>query len=330
MSNIPPRIVLLGGGTGSFTLLQTLKTLTPELTAIVNMSDDGGSTGTLRDEYGVLPPGDARQCLVALSDSPEVRNLFSYRFSEGAIAGHTVGNLIISALEMQHGSFQKAIEVASNILRITGRVLPVTYDNHTLVVEDGLAVHRGEHAIDGPLALSKEAVVRLEPAAKLNPEAKRAILDADMVVIAPGSLHGSILPILAVAEMAEALAATTAQVVCVMNLINKPLQTDGWHVVDYVEQYERYIGKGQIDIVLYNTAPISTELLRRYAADQEFPVEIQADRFGEIRAKAIAGRFVSSAIGAPDPADTSVQRTLIRHDAHQVGRELMKIFSTKA
>jgi uncharacterized cofD-like protein len=325
MTDSTPSIVVLGGGTGSFTLLQKLKEYTSHLTAIVNMSDDGGSTGTLRDELGVLPPGDARQCLVALSDSPEIRNLFSYRFSEGPVSGHTVGNLILSALEIQYGSFQKAVEVASDILRISGRVLPVTFDNHTLVVTDGAIVHRGEHIIDGPLALSKSAKVSLDPPAVLNPEALAAILSANIIVIAPGSFHGSLLPVLAVDGMSNALQKTKGRVVCVTNLVNKPLQTDNWHVVDYVEQFERYIGKGQIDTVLYNTEPISLALIKKYAADGEFPVVTTAKRFKETPVNAIGARLVSKEISAQDSADV-LRRTLIRHDADQVCKELMRIF----
>ena len=133
----PLRIVVLGGGTGSFVVLSALKTLTSKITAIVNMCDDGGSTGVLRDELGVLPPGDVRQCLVALSEKPELRDLFSYRFDSGGLAGHSLGNIILSGLELQHGSFEKAVEVASNILRIRGKVVPVALGNHQLVMQDG-------------------------------------------------------------------------------------------------------------------------------------------------------------------------------------------------
>ena len=121
----PLKLVVIGGGTGTFTILQSLKELTPDITAVVNMCDDGGSTGVLRDELGVLPPGDARQCLVALSDAPETRDLFDFRFSDGRLEGQSLGNIILSGLELQHGSFEKAIEIASRILRIRGEVVPV-------------------------------------------------------------------------------------------------------------------------------------------------------------------------------------------------------------
>ncbi len=320
-------IVLLGGGTGSFTLLQELKKLTPHITAIVNMSDDGGSTGVLRDEYGVLPPGDARQCLVALSESPEVRNLFSYRFADGGLAGHTVGNIIISALEKQHGSFEKAIVVASEILHIRGRVVPVTVGRHTLVMDDGQEVISGQITIESRDIRNASAMVRLEPAASLTPEAADAIARADLVVIAPGNLYISLLPILAVSGMTEALQSTKAKIVSVTNLVTKPGQTDGWHVVDYVKQLERYIGEGQIDVALYNNEPISSELLHKYAADGEFPVALDPSRFTEVQTKVIGTKLVSSKITEQDPADKAIRRTLIRHDAYKVGQQLIHILN---
>ena len=330
MSEQSPKIVLLGGGTGSFTLLQALKKLTPNITAIVNMSDDGGSTGMLRDELGVLPPGDIRQCLVALSDTHEVRNLFSYRFSEGRFKGQSLGNIILSGLELQHGSFVEAVRVASDVLHITGRVVPVTLEKHILVAKDGANEYRGEHIIDGAVALSPETQLCLEPAAELNPEAAAAIAAADVVVLAPGSLYSSLLPLLVVSGIADALIHTSAKIVSVANLVNKPLQTENWHVVDYIKQFERHIGKDSIDVVLYNNQPITPRLLKKYAAEGEYPVHIEPERFSEITATVVGGRLVSREIAANDPADHSVQRTLIRHDAHQVVNMLERVIGAQS
>ncbi|HUB94226.1 MAG TPA: gluconeogenesis factor YvcK family protein [Verrucomicrobiae bacterium] len=322
-----PRIVLLGGGTGSFTLLQGLKTLTSNLTAIVSMSDDGGSTGVLRDELGVLPPGDVRQCLVALSDLPEIRDLFSYRFDKGRLQGQSLGNIILSGLELQYGNFEDAIRIAGELLRIHGSVIPVTLQKHTLVAKDEGWMHRGQHLIDTSLRLTPETEVYLDPPAQLNPPAQTAILAADLVVIAPGSLHTSLLPILAVSDMPATLAETKAVVVSVANLINKPLQTPRWHVVDYIKQLERQLGAGVIDVVLYNNEPVAPALLTKYAADGELPVDITPSRFAEIRAQAIGARLIAEDMVAQDPADTVIRRTLIRHDSRAVVKQLRNLIT---
>jgi len=319
-----PKIVLLGGGTGSFTLLQGLKKLTADITAIVSMSDDGGSTGVLRDELGVLPPGDVRQCLVALSDTPEVRDLFSYRFTEGRFTGQSLGNIILSGLEVRYGNLPKAIQVAGDILHIKGAVVPVTLDKHTLVVHDGAATHRGEHVIDGDVSLSADATVRLDPAPRLNPAAAKAIAKADLLVIAPGSLYTSLIPLLAVQGMFDALAASSAPLVWVANLINKPRQTDGWHVVDYVKQLERYMGEGRITTVLYNNQPIESNLLLRYAQDSEYPVDTAKERFNEINAVPISAPLIATEVNKRERGD-ALQRTLIRHDAVVVAAQIEHI-----
>lgn len=318
MASIPGNVVLFGGGTGSFTLLQSLKEYTTELAAIINMCDDGGSTGILRDELGVLPPGDVRQCLVALSDNPEVRNLFNYRFSEGRLSGQSLGNIILSGLELQYGSFAKAIEVAGRLLHITGTVIPATLDNHQLVLHDGDVTVHGETAVAEYAFCNRDAAIELLPCARINPAARAAIADAGVIIIAPGNIYRSILPVLAVDGVAASLSKTKAKVVYVANLVNRPEHTKGWHVVDYVEQIERYIGKGRVDAILYNTAPIANVLLERYADQGELPVSAESSRFQEIQAIAIGDRLIAAEISKQDPADTLLQRTLIRHDARAV------------
>lgn len=326
MSNAP-EIAVIGGGTGNFTLLNELKEFTPDISAIVNMSDDGGSTGVLRDEFGVLPPGDVRQCLVALSDTPELRDLFNYRFGgDGSLAGHTIGNLLLTGLELQQGSFDKAIKLASVLLHITGRVIPVTLDKHTLVLHDDRGRIEGEHNIGHLAAIRPGAYLSHDPPAHINPEAATALKSADLVVVAPGNLYGSLLPTLAIDGMREALSESTARKVMVANLVTKPGQTDSWHVVDYVHAMERYIGEGAFDIVLYNQDHPSPELLQKYAADGEYPVETAPDRFAEIQAEPIAASLVAKDMATQDRNDKAIRRTLIRHDAHQVGRQLMRVF----
>ncbi|MBI3983846.1 YvcK family protein [Candidatus Microgenomates bacterium] len=321
-----PEVAVVGGGTGSFTLLTELKHLTPQLSALVNMSDDGGSTGILRDELGVLPPGDVRQCLVALSTLPDVRDLFSYRFGEGSLKGHALGNIILSGLELQQGSLDKAIKLAARMLDIVGVVIPITLDKHTLVMTDGDEQIRGETNIGHRLIIDPGATLQTDPPTSINPEAAAAIERADMVVVAPGNLYGSLLPILAVGGVAEAIRQSRAKKVMVSNLVTKPGQTDGWHVVDYVRAVERYAGEGTIDAILYNQEPIPASLLSRYAADGEFPVACAPEQFAKTRARAIGARLVAKAVYQPDVNDQAVVRTLIRHDAVEVGRQLMRLY----
>lgn len=322
----PLNIVVIGGGTGSFTLLQALKLLTPNITAIVSMSDDGGSTGKLRDELDVLPPGDVRQCLVALSDAPEIRELFNYRFGEGSLAGQSLGNIILSGLELQHGSLDKAISVASSILRITGQVVPVTLDKHELVMDDGGEIIRGEDTIGNHTIRAQNPRIYFEPKAELNPRAEGAILAADLLVIAPGSLYRSLVPNLAVSGMKQAIEKTNAQIVVVSNLVTQHGQTDGWHVVDFVKVFEQYVGEGQVDVVLYNNKAPSTRLLNKYAAHGDLPLATDLQRFPEIRATPVGAPLVASEITPQPKNDTLIRRTLIRHDAHQVGVELMHLY----
>lgn len=325
MDQNQPNIVLIGGGTGSFTILQGLKDITPHLTAIVNMSDDGGSTGTLRDELGVLPPGDVRQCLVALSDTPEIRDLFSYRFDRGSLANQSLGNVILSGLELKYGSFEKAIKIAGSILHISGRVVPVTLDKHTLVLQDGAETIRGEWIIVNHRIQNPGAQIEHDPVACINPEAAEAIRRADLIVVAPGNFYGSLMPALVVDGMVEAWQASTAHKVVIANLVNKPGQTDGWHVVDYIKEFEKHIGDGQIDTILFNNEPPDRALLQAYAADQEFPVLTDLKRFKEVRAVAIGRNLVAKKPFVQDKNDTVIRRTLIRHDAARVAKLLLQI-----
>lgn len=319
------KLVVIGGGSGSFTLLQELKHWTPNISAVVNMSDDGGSSGELRDELGVLPPGDIRQCLVALNNHPETRDLFSYRFGEGKLDGHPVGNIILSALELQYGSFTKAVKIVAEFLQITGQVIPVSDQKHHLCMVDGKQTIQGESNVTNHLLKHKNAKIYLEPKVSINPEATKAIMSADLVIIAPGNLYGSLLPALAVDGMKQALKQTSATVVMVANLVNKPNQTIDWHVADYVVQMERYIGKDTIDVVLYNNKTPAKELLKQYAQDQEFPLSVDRAKFQSISAKAIGSSLVSKLPFKQDPNDKAMKRTLIRHNAKAVIRELQKL-----
>jgi uncharacterized cofD-like protein len=325
-----PRIVVIGGGTGSFTLLSSLKHYTRQLTALVNMVDDGGSTGQLRDELGVLPPGDVRQCLVALSDSPKVRDLFNYRFDEGSLKGHAFGNLFLTALEKLTGSFADAVETASEVLRVEGQVLPATLDNVRLkmIWPDRQITLSGERIIDnGNFAHDpREAKLELVPSAKPNPEAIEALRQADIVVLAPGDLYTSLGPILSADGYEEALKSTEAKIVYVCNLVTKRGQTDGFTVIDHATEIERLVGGPILDLVLYNNAIPDQQLLERYAKDGEYGVEFDEQKLRGQHYKAKGDKFLANGVEHTKPGDPLAKhRTFIRHDGDKIARVLMDI-----
>ena len=323
-----PKVVVIGAGTGTFTILTALKYYARDITAIVNMSDDGGSTGILRDELGALPPGDVRQCLVALSESDyKMRELFNYRFDEGTFGGHSFGNIFLAALEKTTGSFAEAVRTAGEILKISGRVVPVTLSDVKLVLtqDDGSKVE-GEYKIATHVFTGTKPQLSLEPNAILNPEAKAAIASADIVVIAPGNLYASLAPTLLVNGMSEALAKTRAKLVYVSNLVTKPGQTDGFKVGDYVDEIERFVGGKSVDYVIYNKRKPSAELLGKYAQAGEYAVEYDKATTERAHYTAIGADLVSSTIPKLKASEQLIPRTLIRHDSDKVARLIMRIY----
>jgi uncharacterized cofD-like protein len=320
--------VVIGGGTGSFTLLSGLKRYVNDITALVNMADNGGSTGQLRDELGALPPGDVRQCLVALSDTPKVRDLFNYRFEEGSLKGHAFGNLFLTALEKMTGNFAEAVELASEVLNITGHVEPITLTNVTLCAEgvDGKPI-KGEFVIAHE-ALAKRPKIWLEPEALANPQAITAIKEADVVIIAPGNLYGSIAPALVVPGIGEALRETTASCVYVANLVTKPGPTDGYKVHDFADEIERLAGGQFLDYVVFNTDHPNEHLLEKYAHEGEYGVEIDNDEIVKRPWKAKGAPIIAHDMGdgawSSDPLAHT--RSFIRHDPDAVARQLMRVY----
>ncbi len=330
MDSIRVKIVVIGGGTGSFTVLSGLKNYTGNITALVNMVDDGGSTGTLRDELGVLPPGDVRQCLVALSTTQMVRDLFNYRFEDGGMKGHAFGNLFMAALEKMTGSFAEAVETASEVLRIQGRVEPITLDNVEMTMKSSKgAVVRGQHNSDSvKLESGERPWLELEPEAHINPSARQSILEADLVVIAPGNLYTSIAPTLLVHGVTRALNETKAKKVYISNLVTKPGQTDGFTVADFAEEIERFSGT-KLDYVLYNNHRPGQELLDKYAHEGEYIVDWDEVELAKKHYKTKGQNLISEDVWvnsnqSSDPL--AGQRSLIRHDSDRVARELMRIF----
>ncbi len=248
-----PRIVAVGGGTGLSTLLRGIKRHSGNVTALVTVADDGGSSGRLREEYQVLPPGDFRQCLTALADvEPLMTELFQYRFQEGSLSGHSFGNLFIMAMSDITGDFEHALRESGRVLAVRGQIVPSTLETVTLCAISGEQVLVGESKVPtGREPIQRVFLVPEHP--RLNPEAQLAIMNAEMVVVGPGSLYTSLLPNLLVEGMIETLRASPAIKVYVCNVATQPGETTGYAVHDHVETLERYVGGGLFDYVLANS-----------------------------------------------------------------------------
>jgi uncharacterized cofD-like protein len=320
------KIVVIGGGTGTFTVLSGLKKYPVELSAIVSMADDGGSTGVLRDELGVLPPGDIRQCLVALSHSSKtLRELFSYRFEAGGLAGHSFGNLFLSALEKIHGNFEDAVLEAGRLLGVRGAVIPVTLEKTRLLAElENGEVLRGEHVIDetrptGNLRIRK---VWLEPSVHATYRAVQAIESADLIVMGPGDLYTSIIPNLLVQGIAEALRRTSAKILYVVNLMTKFGQTNNFTAKEFLNVIESFVGKNIVDYVMVNTAKPGEKLLGIYAEQKEFFVEPRIDELRQAGYKVVEDNFVNRVVFEKSSADT-LKRSLIRHDYEKLAQAIL-------
>lgn len=314
------KIVVIGGGTGNFAVLQGLKNFDVDLCAIVSMADDGGSTGILRDELGVLPPGDVRQCLVALSNSSRLmRSLMNYRFENGGLGGHSFGNLLLSALEKVTGSFEKAVEEMGRILAIKGKVIPVTTHQVRLkMILNNRTLLEGEKEV----YLSQEIdqgykSIFLEPYPKANPHAIQEIQHADLIVLGPGGLHTSLIPNLLVEGVSEALKRSAAKKIFVCNLMNRKGQTTGFKASDYLKEIIKYIGEDIFDYVLVNKQQPPKELIKVYAEEGTL-VENDLDE------ERVISTSLLGSIAQTGPKDL-LKRNLIRHDSKKLSQELMKI-----
>lgn len=279
------KIVVIGGGTGIFPVLLGLKKNFQDITAIVTASDEGGSSGILREEFGILPPGDVRRALIALSasDNKILSELFNYRFQEGSgLSGHSFGNLIITALERITGSFDKAVMEAGKILAVQGRVLPATLKKCSLMAElENGEIIKGETNIDipkhdGRLKINK---VWLSQVAEINPLAKKAINDADAIIVGPGDLYSSLLPNLLVKGMKEALRQAKGKKIYFVNIMTKFGETNGFAVSDFVKAVESYLGDGVLDYVVANKTKPSLMRFKPYAKEQAQMVEVDVKSF---------------------------------------------------
>jgi uncharacterized cofD-like protein len=308
-----PKVVAIGGGTGLSTLLRGMKAHTPHITAIVTVADDGGSSGRLRRDLGVLPPGDFRNCIAALADDEAlITQLFQYRFGQGTgLDGHSFGNLFITALAAVTGSFERAVVEAGRVLAIRGRILPSTLDNVTLVADLRRAAPSGLLRVQGESSIPKAGQpidrVFLRPEdARAYPGAVRAILDADLIVAGPGSLFTSILPNLLVEGIRQAVAASTALKLYVCNVATQVGETDGFDVGDHVSALQRHLGR---DILTYVLADDGTAC---------------AGKVGDLRL--VSPTYPTDAGYRVVEADLCDRAVPWRHDAARLAEEIMRFY----
>ncbi len=312
-----PFIVALGGGTGLSTLLRGLKAFTRNITAIVTVTDEGGSSGRLKHEWGVLPPGDVRNCIVALAENDNsLKKLLDFRFDRGELRGHSLGNLMLLAVTELHGDFRSGVEEMNHLLAIRGKVLPVTTEVVSLLGEDSDGnVFRGELEISANG--NKLRDISLDPPdVKPLPDVLRAISDADLIVLGPGSLFTSVIPNLLVPHVARKIRESNAPVVYVANLMTQPNETENMSLSEHVRWVARVLGAWPGFLVV-NDGPIDDSLLARYSLDAADPLFLSPEEEAFIRSQGceiIKGNFVRILDGS-----------LIRHDGQALSETLMRI-----
>lgn len=309
-----PAVAVIGGGHGLSVLLRGIKELTSNVTAIVTVADDGGSSGRLREELGIIPPGDLRNCLVALADTePLMEKLFQHRFEgRSNLAGHSFGNLFLAAMAEVTGDMETALKESSKVLAVKGRVLPASKESVRLnaVLEDGTVVEGESHIPEVPGRIRS---VRLFPAdAPPVQSALEAIRSADAIILGPGSLYTSIMPNLLVSSVAEELKKSRALKIYICNVMTQPGETDGYTASMHAEAILKHAGRGAIDFMLVNNAPLSAGLRARYAAQGIHPVAVD-----EAAINALGIGFVG--------ADIISQSDAVRHDPDKLSRSVMRM-----
>ncbi len=306
------KVVVLGGGTGSSTLLRGLKEFPLDLTAIVSVCDDGRSTGVLREEFSIPAVGDIRRVLVALSETePLVMELFNYRFhTTSGLDGHTVGNLLLTASSGITGNLSDGIEALSKVFNLKGKVVPLTEDNVVLMgeMEDGSIVE-GEHHITE----NKQAVKRVFYKERPVPtkEAIKALEEADLIVLSMGSLFTSIIPNLICEEIVEAIDRSKGKIMYVCNMVTQPGETEDFKVSDHIRLLNQYLGKRKVDVVVANDGEIDEEMARRYESlEQKDPVELDKNITEGLVEKVISDDYVT------------VKNNLLRHNVLKLGMHI--------
>ncbi|HEY9860949.1 MAG TPA: gluconeogenesis factor YvcK family protein [Candidatus Obscuribacterales bacterium] len=317
--NRGPRIVTVGGGTGLSTLLRGMKTYSANITAIVTVADDGGSSGRLRREIGVLPPGDIRNCLAALADEEKlVTELFQYRFRAGdGLTGHSFGNLFLTAMNDITGNLEQAIAASSEVLAVRGRVLPATLSDVRLWAElaDGRRIE-GESSITA----AQGTIVKIGCTPENPPALPRvlqAIREADYIIIGPGSLYTSVIPNLLVPEIAEAIAQRKVPRIYVCNIMTQPGETQGYSVADHIQAIDAACGQRLFDAVLVQSKIPSAKALIRYAQEKSNPVELDRQTV-----KLLGCRIVLANV-----MDEDERTGLVRHNSQRLAQILFRWYT---
>lgn len=321
------KVVIMGGGTGTSMVLKSLVDFPVELCAVISTMDDGGSSGRLLSQLEVLTaPGDIRRCLLALSKaSSDVRSLFGYRFAQGELKGHTVGNIVLAAGEKSCGSFEAGLALLHKILEVQGEVIPVTLQKATLGVRHTMAQTEvvGEHLIDDLTSLGRPRTYFLQPEVTINPRATQAILNADVLILGPGSFSTSLIPVLIVGGIYEAIAQSKAKMLFNANLTTTPGQSDDQTLMEMVDEIQTYLPKS-IDHIVYHDQPFPNDLLSNLEAGGRpavlgTPQKEQADKL--IGANLLLKTPIRGVLGDP------IVRKAIGHDPQLLGCVLFDLIS---
>ncbi|MDD5195808.1 MAG: YvcK family protein [Candidatus Omnitrophica bacterium] len=311
-----PKIVSIGGGTGLSTILEGLKEYTSNISAIVAVADEGGSSGRLREEFGILPPGDIRNCLVSLAEAHQLmRDLFQYRFTEGeGIKGHSFGNLFITAMTQVTGSFKDAVKESSRVLAIRGKVIPSSLDRIRLRAEynDG-SFTEGENKISDEVKPIRK-VSLLPSEAHPNPEALEAIREADLILLGPGSLFTSIIPNLLIKQISEEIAKRDIMKLYICNVMTQRGETDGFTAADHLEMLINHSASDVVNCCIVNSGRLEYKLLRKYAQDKSFSVIFDRERLHNMGVRVFEADVVS-------------KTNYLHHDSVKTAKEIMNIYN---
>lgn len=317
-----PKIVVVGGGTGLSTMLRGLKNYTDNITAIVTVGDDGGGSGKIREDFGMLPPGDIRNCILALADTePIMEKLLQYRFKEGSLEGQSFGNLFLAAMAGISDNFEEAVQRMSSVLAVTGKVLPVTLDDMKLVA----TLENGDK-IEGESRIPDEAIARKSRIKKLmiNPknakplvEALKAIEEADAIIMGPGSLYTSIIPNLLVTDIADTISNSKAIKIYISNIMTQPGETDDFTAFDHLKTLMHYGGKNCVEYIIANNGSISTDIEERYLKEGSKLVELDRDKIKSLNIEIIEENLVK------------IGKGYVKHDSEYLAEIIMKTIIEK-